>query len=93
MISEAPTANDQRISSLWRNRDFLLLWGGQTDSTLGSAMSGIAFCFLVFHITQSKAQVAFMDRVTASILIFSGALAHFALTTTLSRPVRTTSHG
>ena len=38
---------------LVRNRDFLLLWSGQTISSLGSSMSGIAFPLLVLAITHS----------------------------------------
>lgn len=33
--------------SLWRNRDYLLLWSGQAVSTLGSGVSGLAFPLLV----------------------------------------------
>jgi len=32
-----------RPPSLWRHRDFLLLWGGQSVSELGSAVSVVAF--------------------------------------------------
>ena len=38
--------------SLWRNRDFLLLWGGQTISQVGSAVTGVAIplaAVLVLH--------------------------------------------
>ncbi|MGZ3680226.1 MAG: MFS transporter, partial [Ktedonobacterales bacterium] len=65
MTSEASTAADQQSSSLWRNRDFILLWGGQTISTLGSTMSDIAFSILVFQITHSKSQVAFVASIRA----------------------------
>jgi MFS family permease len=43
-------------ATLWRNRDFVLLWTGQTVSTLGSAMSVLAFPLLVLAITHSPAQ-------------------------------------
>ncbi|MGZ3582294.1 MAG: MFS transporter [Ktedonobacterales bacterium] len=65
MTSEASTAADQQSSSLWRNRDFILLWGGQTISTLGSTMSDIAFGILVYQITHSKSQVAFVASIRA----------------------------
>ncbi len=42
--------------SLWRNRDFLLLMSGQTISTLGSGISGIAAPFLILTLTHSPAQ-------------------------------------
>ncbi len=39
--------------SLWRNRDYLLLWSGQAVSTLGSGVSGLAFPLLVLTLTHS----------------------------------------
>src|SRR5262249_20358798 len=43
--------------SLWRNRDYMLLWSGQVVSTLGNAISGIALPLLVLAVTGS-AEVA-----------------------------------
>ncbi|GAA0898813.1 MFS transporter [Virgisporangium ochraceum] len=42
--------------SLWRNRDFMLLWSGQVVSTLGTRISGIAYPLLVLALTGSPAQ-------------------------------------
>lgn len=42
--------------SLWRNRDFNLLWVGQTLSDLGGRVSGIAFPLLVLATTGSPAK-------------------------------------
>lgn len=42
--------------SLWRNRDFMLLWSGQVVSTLGTRISSIAYPLLVLAITGSPAQ-------------------------------------
>jgi MFS family permease len=42
-----------RLPSLWRNRDYMLLWGGQLVSNLGSAASGIVFPLLILAITGS----------------------------------------
>lgn len=44
----------QRVS-LWRNRDFMLLWSGQTVSVLGSGMSQIAAPLLILALTGSPA--------------------------------------
>ncbi|MEV6300063.1 MFS transporter [Actinoplanes sp. NPDC051861] len=41
--------------SLWRNRDFTLLWGGQVVSNLGAAISGTAMPLLVLSMTGSPA--------------------------------------
>ncbi len=65
MTSDTPTATGQRISSLWHNRDFVLLWGGQTISSLGSATSDIAFVLLVLQMTNSQSQMAFIAGARA----------------------------
>ena len=42
--------------ALWRNRDYLLLWSGQTVSSIGSGVSQLAFPLLVLALTHSPAQ-------------------------------------
>lgn len=42
--------------SLWRNRNYLLLWGGQIVSTTGSQVSQLAFPLLILAFTHSPAQ-------------------------------------
>jgi hypothetical protein len=39
--------------SLWRNRDFAALWGGQVVSNLGASISGTAMPLLVLTTTGS----------------------------------------
>src|SRR3954447_25923055 len=51
----APAPPARRLPSLWRNRDYMLLWGGQVISTLGSAISGIVFPLLILALTDSPA--------------------------------------
>jgi MFS family permease len=46
----------RRLPSLWRNRDFMLLWSGQLVSNIGSQVSLLAFPLLVLAITRSPAQ-------------------------------------
>ena len=41
------------VRPLWRNTDFLLLWSGQTVSTLGSKVSQLAFPLLILALTHS----------------------------------------
>ena len=43
-------------SSLWRNRDYLLLWGGQSVSALGTQASQLALPLLVLALTGSAAR-------------------------------------
>lgn len=49
---ESPNEPPQ-LAPLWRNRDFMLLWSGQTISTLGTRISGIAFPLLILSLTNS----------------------------------------
>src|SRR5215471_9524390 len=41
--------------SLWRNRDYLLLWLGQTVSSLGTSCTQFAFALLIVGLTRSIA--------------------------------------
>lgn len=65
LISDASSVTDRQSSPLWRNRDFVSLWGVQTVSTLGSTISDIAFGLLVYQITHSNSQVAFVVSIRA----------------------------
>ncbi|HKF38640.1 MAG TPA: MFS transporter [Ktedonobacteraceae bacterium] len=48
---------------LWRNRDFLLLWNGQTISTLGTNMSTLALPLLALALTHSPAQAGLLTAM------------------------------
>ena len=60
--SSAADRNDVRdpgqppASILWRNRDYLLLWGGQVVSTVGAKVTTLAFPLLVLAQTGSPAK-------------------------------------
>lgn len=56
-----------RLPSLWRNRDFNLLWTGQCLSDAGSAMSDLALPLLVFQLTRSPAQAGLVG--TAGLVV------------------------
>ncbi len=57
---------------LWRNRDYLLLWSGQTVSDIGTQVSQIAFPLLVLALTGSPAQAGFVAAArTVPYLLFA----------------------
>lgn len=59
MNSTRISPNEERVARparpLWRNLDFLLLWSGQTVSTLGTNISALALPLLVLALTHSPA--------------------------------------
>lgn len=56
LLPEAPSSAATPRSSLWRNRDFTLLWAGQAVSTTGTQMTDLALPLLVLALTHSAAQ-------------------------------------
>jgi MFS family permease len=53
-------------NSLWHNRNYLLLWSGQTISSVGSGVSQIAFPLLILMLTHSPAQAGFAGALRAA---------------------------
>ena len=49
--------------SLWRNRDYLLLWSGEIVSTTGSQISQLAFPLLILALTHSPAQAGIVGAL------------------------------
>jgi MFS family permease len=72
-MSEPIISEDARpVRSLWRNRDFLLLWSGQSISTVGTGVSQFALPLLVLALTHSPALAGLMTAVRQSpYLLFS----------------------
>lgn len=68
-----------RTIPLWRNRDFLLLQGGQGISLIGSQVSQLAFPLLVLALTHSPAQAGLITAARglpyALLCLPAGALA------------------
>src|SRR5258705_13318726 len=65
-----PTSDPQlpasgQPKSLWRNRDYLLLWGGQALSDIGGAVSELAYPLLVLAVTHSPAQAGLVAALRA----------------------------
>ncbi len=62
----------RRPTSLWRNKNYLLLWGGQVISSTGTQVSQLAFPLLVLFLTHSAAQAGFVGALrTFPYLLFS----------------------
>ena len=60
------------MKPLRKNRDFLLLQGGQLLSTFGSAMSGIAYPLLTLVVTGSAAKAGYIGAIEfLPIVLFS----------------------
>ena len=59
-------------SSLWHNRDYMLLWSGQVVSTLGSTASSIVYPLLILALTDSPMAAGIAGAISAiPYLIFS----------------------
>jgi MFS family permease len=54
------------MASIWRNRDFTLLWSGRLVSTLGSGVSAIALPLLVLSLTGSPAQAGLVSAASGA---------------------------
>src|SRR5260221_13959867 len=52
-----------RPRSLWRNRNFLLLWSGQIASWIGTGISQLAFALLTLALSGSPAQAGFVGAL------------------------------
>src|SRR6266496_4520067 len=61
--------------SIWRNRDFMLLWSGQAVSLVGTGITQTAFPLLVWDLTHSAAQVGLVGGLGALPYVFLSLLA------------------
>jgi MFS family permease len=59
----APLKPVKRPVSLWRNRDYMLLWSGQMVSAVGTRISMLAFPLFVLAITHSPAQAGLIGAL------------------------------
>src|SRR5712691_5094503 len=61
--------------SIWRNRDYMLLWSGQAVSLTGTVISQTAFPLLVWDLTHSAAQVGLVGGLGTLPYVFLSLLA------------------
>lgn len=60
------------LTPLWKNRDYVLLWSGQTVSIIGTQVSTIAFPLLVLALTNSPIQAGIVGAArTIPYLLFT----------------------
>jgi predicted MFS family arabinose efflux permease len=69
MIYMSDEANKTPAKSLWKNRNFLLLWSGQFVSWVGTEISGIALPLLVLALTGSPAQAGFIAGIRGVVYV------------------------
>lgn len=71
-VEHTDTSTTSKKRSLWRNRDFLLLWSGQAISMLGTSISTLALPLLVLALTHSPAQAGLLAAIRmVPYLLFS----------------------
>ena len=51
------------FKALWRNHDYMVLWTGQSLSSLGTGISQVAFPILIFVLTNNPAMAGFIFSV------------------------------
>lgn len=74
--SMTPTRDRQtQTPTLWQNRDYLILWGGQTLSSVGTGVAQTAFPLLVWDRTHSALQVGLVGAMNLLPYIFLSLLA------------------
>lgn len=67
-----PSPVGTRPMPLWRNRDYLLLWGGQAVSSAGGAASQLALPLLILALTRSPAQAGFAGALRSLAYLVLG---------------------
>lgn len=59
--AQAPDVRAPRATSIWRNPQFRVIWGGQTASIFGDRVTGIALPWLLLQQTRSPFEAALVS--------------------------------
>lgn len=70
--TQAGIRSDTRLTPLWRNRNYLLLWSGQAISSVGGEASQLAFPLLILSATHSPALAGFAGALRALAYLLLG---------------------
>src|SRR5512135_891420 len=73
MAIAAPTSPSP--FSVFRNRNFSLMWSGQLVSTMGTALTSLAASIYVYRLTNSALSVGLMLMATAAPSLLIGLFA------------------
>jgi len=73
--SVAPTAAPPSPFSVFKRRNFTLIWTGQLVSTIGSSLTSLAASILIYRITGSALSVGLMLMATAAPSLLVGLVA------------------
>ncbi|GCE14612.1 MFS transporter [Tengunoibacter tsumagoiensis] len=60
----------QRPEPLWRNKDFMLLWSGQSLSTIGTGITQFSFPLLILYLTASPGTAGLAAAFTSLPYLF-----------------------
>src|SRR5215469_12373255 len=58
------------LTPLWKQRNFMLMWGGQLVSWLGTEVSSIALPLVVLALTGSAAQAGIVAAIRGLVYVF-----------------------
>src|SRR5690242_5331165 len=71
-IEKQASPDRPKPPSLWKNRDYMLLWSGQVVSNMGSQVSQLAFPLFILLLTHSPVQAGLAGALRAfPYLVFS----------------------
>jgi CRP-like cAMP-binding protein/sugar phosphate permease len=74
-MTDATASRQISQFSVFRNRNFSLMWTGQLISTMGSALTSLAASILIFRLTNSAMSVGLMLMATAAPSLLVGLFA------------------
>lgn len=74
-MSTSSTTSQTASQTLWRNRAFLVFWGGQTVSLLGTGAAFVVLPVLIFQATGSVLQMGLVTALNGVGSLLAGILA------------------